>query len=100
VDDSLAAALAETDPRRAIIAAYLRMGGLLGAAGLPRHRWEAPYEHLDRVLVTLGASAAAATTLTALFEEAEFSQHPLGPSARDQAIAALSAVRHDLVGAT
>ena len=37
--------------------------------------------------------------LTGLFERAKFSQHAIGPAERDEAIAALRAVRRELVEA-
>src|SRR6266536_81139 len=40
----------EPDPRRAVIAAWIRMEGGLAAAGLPRHAAEAPLEYVARVL--------------------------------------------------
>ena len=98
LDDALADLRAERDPRRAIIAAYARMERLLGAYGVPRRPSEAPFEYLARVLVELKASAASVFELTALFERAKFSRHPIDGGMRDEAIAALVAVRDELRG--
>lgn len=96
VDESLAAIAAERDPRRAVIAAYASMERWLRRAGAPREQWEAPFEYLDRVLVAFGARAATAATLTGLFEDARFGSHPIAPDRRDEAIAALDALRAEV----
>jgi hypothetical protein len=93
VDDALAALDAETDPRRAIIAAYVRMERALDAAGLGRREPEAPREYLARVAGALRGDARSARRLTALYEEARFSPHPLDDAARAEAVAALHALR-------
>jgi multisubunit Na+/H+ antiporter MnhB subunit len=98
LDDALADLRAERDPRRAIIAAYARMERLLAAHGVPRRPPEAPFEYLARVLVELRASASSVFELTALFERAKFSRHRIDAGMRDEAIAALAAVRDELRG--
>jgi Domain of unknown function (DUF4129) len=96
LDESLDDLLAEPDLRKAIIAAYARMERALAAGGLPRRPSEAPFEYVERALRELDASADAAQRLTALFEWAKFSQHDPEPAMRDEAIAALVAVRDEL----
>jgi hypothetical protein len=96
LDDSLVALEAEPDPRRAIIAAYARMDRWLGEAGFGREPWEAPFEHLDRVLVGLGATTAVGARLAELFERAKFSAHQCGPSMKQAALDALVELRDDL----
>jgi hypothetical protein len=96
VEDTLADLYAETDPRRAIIAAYARVERLFGTYGLPRDPAEAPLEYLDRVLPALRASGSALRRLTALFEWAKFSAHDVDRSMRDEAIEALVTVRDEL----
>jgi hypothetical protein len=98
LDDALADLRAERDPRRAIIAAYARMERLLGAHGVPRRPSEAPFEYLGRVLVELRANVSSVFELTALFERAKFSRHRIDGGMRDEAIAALVAVRDELRG--
>ena len=87
---------AETDPRRAVIAAYATMERLLARAGSPRRAADAPTEHLARSLVLLGASQEAARRLTDLFQKARFSHHAIDEPVRQAAFEALSQVRHDL----
>ena len=96
LDESLDDLRNDPDLRRAIIAAFARMERALESVGLARHPAEAPFEYIGRALTSLDTSAAAAERLTALFEWAKFSQHEPGPEMRDEAIAALVAVRDEL----
>lgn len=88
---------ADPDQRRAVIAVYARMEAALAAAGLPRRRAEAPREYMGRVLGSLKLSAGPLQTLTVLFERAKFSIGRLDAGTRDRAIAALLALRKELV---
>jgi hypothetical protein len=96
LDQSLDDLRSDPDLRRAIIAAYARMETALAAAGLPRRPAEAPFEYVERALLTLDTSAAAVRKLTDLFVWARFSQHEPEPSMRDEAVDALVAVRDEL----
>jgi len=112
LDDTLEDLEREPDPRRAVIGAWARMEAGLAAAGLPRHPSEAPFEYAARVLETAldpadgGAPgfpgplrSGSVHRLTGLFERAKFSHHDIGQADRDQAIAALRAVRQELAEA-
>jgi hypothetical protein len=99
LDDTLEDLERDPDPRRAVIAAWARMERGLAAAGLPRRPSEAPFEYAARVLETSMARPASVHRLTSLFERAKFSQHAIGPADRDEAVAALRAVRRELVEA-
>jgi hypothetical protein len=96
LDQSIDDLRGDPDLRRAIVAAYARMEAALAAAGIPRHPAEAPLEYLERVLLSLDASAEAVRRLTDLFEWARFSHHAPEPSMRDDAVDALVAVRDEL----
>ena len=87
---------AETDPRRAVIAAYARMERALAAFGLPRSPAEAPDEYLQRIFADLDVSRVATSRLTALFTWAKFSGHDVAPAMKQEAIEALEAVRAEL----
>jgi uncharacterized protein DUF4129 len=87
---------AETDPRRAVIAAYARMERSLAAHGVPRHRFEAPHEYLGRVLGELSGGRLAAARLTALFERARFSPHEIDAEMKAEAIEAIESLQADL----
>jgi Domain of unknown function (DUF4129) len=111
LDDTLDDIEREPDPRRAVIAAWARMERGLAAAGLPRRAAEAPFEYAGRVLAAAADPAgdaagrtrpvrpAAVHRLTDLFERAKFSQHTIDLAMRDEAVAALRAVRADLAEA-
>ena len=96
LDETLDDLHRERDPRRAVIAAYARMERSLGSYGLPRRPAEAPLEYLGRVLAALTGSAAAARRLTRLFERAKFSEHSIDARMKEDAIAAVGAVRDEL----
>ena len=97
LDESLDDLRADSDLRRAIIAAYARMETALGSVGVPRRPAEAPLEYLERVLLALDTSHASVRRLTDLFEWARFSHHEPEPSMRDEAVDALVAVRDSLL---
>ena len=99
LDDTLEDLEGEPDPRRAVIAAWARMERGLAAAGLPRHPAEAPFEYAGRVLESALARPASVHRLTGLFERAKFSRHAIGDEDRDEAIAALRAVRREVAEA-
>ena len=84
------------DPRAAVLAAYARMEAALARAGLGRRASEAPREYLARFEAALGVDPRPAERLTALFERARFSPHPIGEPLRAQALDALKALRAEL----
>jgi len=90
---------AEPDARRAVIAAYARMEGVLARHGLRRRPSETPLEYLRRILLGLTARTEAVTRLTGLFEQAKFSRHEIDTSMKHDAIGALREIRDDLRGA-
>jgi hypothetical protein len=96
LEDTLDDLRRERDVRRAIVAAYARMELALAASGLPRRASEAPLEYLQRALRQLATTGPAVTRLTDLFERAKFSVQPLGGDTKEEAIAALIAVRDEL----
>jgi uncharacterized protein DUF4129 len=96
LDETLDDLRNETDPRKAVIAAYARMERALAAHGLPRRPSEAPLEYLSRVLVELHVTEPAIRPLTSLFQRAKFSPHEVDSGMKEQAIAALVSLRDDL----
>jgi Domain of unknown function (DUF4129) len=93
---SLADLESERDPRLAVQRAYARMEESLGAIELSRASDETPTEFTARVLRVLGASAAAASDLTGLFEVARFSDHPMDEDDRRRAIASVRRVEAEV----
>ena len=96
VSDSIEDLRRESDPRRAVIAAYARMEAVLRRHGRARRAAEAPYEYLDRVLSELRIRPAAIAELTELFERAKFSVHRIDAAMKTRALDALLSVREDL----
>jgi hypothetical protein len=97
VDTTLDAVFAETDPRRAVILAYVGMESTLRARGIPRAAWESPREYIGRVFADLGDRSAPAETLTQLYEEARFADHEVEEGMRTRAQDALLQLRAALV---
>jgi flagellar basal body-associated protein FliL len=95
IDDTLDDLRAEPDPRTAVIAAYARMEGGLGALGVERMLSETPFEYLARVLEKLSVSDAAARQLTELFERAKFGAGPVDETMKEQAVSALETIREE-----
>jgi hypothetical protein len=96
LDLSLDDLRAETDPRRAVIAAYARLERVLAAHGEPRQDADTPEEHLARVLEHLDVDRRAVRRLVDLFVQAKFSQHDVDARMKDEAIGALEQVRDEL----
>lgn len=93
---SLADLESERDARLAVQRAYARMEESLGEIELSRAPDETPTEFTARVLRVLGASAAAASDLTGLFEIARFSDHPMDEDDRRRAIASVRRVEAEV----
>ena len=89
----------ETDPRRAVIAAYGAMQRELGEHGVARSPAEAPREYLQRALTASRATEREARTLTGLFEEARYSTHPIPERLREAALSALRSLQRRLQAA-
>ncbi len=88
----------ESDPRRAVIAAYARMERGLRRAGIRRDPADTPTEYLTRAFSRLPAGQADAARLTDLYVEARFSDHAVVESMRAAAISALSGLASALAG--
>ena len=96
ISDAIGDLEAEPDARRAVIAAYARMEGVLARHGLHRKPSETPVEYLGRILGGLTSRFDAVARLTGLFEEAKFSRHEIDGAMKSEAIDALRAIRDDL----
>jgi Domain of unknown function (DUF4129) len=96
VESGRRALRAVDDAQAAIIACYLSMERTLAGAGAARDAADSPDELLAKAAGAGLIRGAAATRLTALFCEARFSSHRLGPHQRDSARAALHDLADDL----
>ena len=86
----------EPDPRRAVVAAYLRMADAAEQAGAPRAAGETAEEFLQRLLSSLGVPGGPAVALTSVFERARYSYEPIGEEDRAAALTALEEIRSHL----
>lgn len=108
IDEELAATIGdaiddlerEPDARRAVIAAYARMEGVLGRHGIRRLVSETPLEYLTRVLTELTSRHEPVARLTRLFEVAKFSRREIDAGMKGEAIGALREIRDELVAPT
>lgn len=96
IDESLSDLEASASPRAAVIRTYARMQGALSRQGVERLDSDAPREYLARARSALSRSDAVLTRLTELFEEARFSEHPMGEPMRIEATEALAELRAGL----
>jgi len=96
LDEGLGAMLAEHDPRKAVIAAYVAMERAMARKGWPRRPHEAPTEHLARVLGVAPARARDLDQLVDTYEFARFSEHDVTPAMRDNAVDSVRRLRADL----
>jgi hypothetical protein len=96
LDEGLGALLAEHDPRKAVIAAYVAMERAMARKGWARHPHEAPTEYLAHVLGVAPGRAGDLDELVRLYELARFSEHTVTASMRDAAVDAVRRLRVDL----
>jgi hypothetical protein len=75
------------------------MEGVLGRNGFLRAPSETAIEYLRRVLLGLTSRGDAVTRLTALFEQAKFSQNEIDAGMKQDAIGSLREIRDGLAGA-
>jgi Domain of unknown function (DUF4129) len=87
------------DARAAIIACYVAMENSLAERGAARAVADTPDELLARATGSGVVRGTAAARLTALFYEARFSSHPLGPGQRNAAEQALDELAAALASA-
>jgi hypothetical protein len=96
LDDAIAALRAHPDPREATIAAWARLEAALDVVGVERAPSDTPTRFLARVLGAVDTSRAAAERLTAAFERAMYSHHPIDRETQLESVDALVAVRDEL----
>jgi len=81
------------DVRSVILACFHRFCALLGARGITAQGALTPRELEGLAVERLRVSRDASETLTSLFEEARYSEHPLGEADRQRAIESLAGIR-------
>lgn len=86
----------DTDPRRAVIACWLRLEEAAAAAGTPRQLGDAPADLVLRLLSSHQVSAGVLIPLADVYRLARYATHTVDPGMRDSARAALRQLRAEL----
>jgi hypothetical protein len=89
----------DADPRRAVIACWLRLERAAAAAGTPRERGDTSTDLVIRLLSAHPVSRVMLEALAAVYREARFATHPIGEYERQTALNALRQLRAELAGA-
>lgn len=87
-------ALAEGDPRNAVVACWVALEDAVQQSGMARRPSETAAELAARVLRTWRVPEGTVLELLDLYREARFSRHPVTAAQRDRALSALTEV-HD-----
>ena len=86
----------DADPRRAVIACWLRLEEAAAAAGTPRKPGDAPADLVLRLLAAHQVSAAVLIRLAEVYRLARYATHAVDAGMRDSARAALRQLRAEL----
>jgi hypothetical protein len=86
----------DADPRRAVIACWVRLEQAAAAAGTPREPGDTPTELVTRLLSGHDVSAPVLYALAEVYRLARYATHAVDTTMRDQARAALRQVRAEL----
>jgi hypothetical protein len=87
---------ADADPRRAIIACWVRLEQAAAAAGTPRRTSDSPTDLVIRLLDAHRVSAAVLDGFAAVYREARYTTHAMDEGTRQSAVAALRQLRVEL----
>jgi Domain of unknown function (DUF4129) len=89
----------ERDPRRAVIACWVRLERAAGAAGTPRQRGDSPTDLVLRLLTGHHLSEGVLTGFAEVYRQARYSaRHHVDEGMREQARYALRQLRGELTG--
>nr|BFE65167.1 hypothetical protein GCM10020063_096930 [Dactylosporangium thailandense] len=88
----------DTDPRRAVIACWVRLERAAAAAGTPRLVGDSPTELVTRLLSAHQVSRPTLEGFAEVYREARYATHPVGERSRQDAIGALRQIRAELAG--
>jgi hypothetical protein len=86
----------DRDPRRAVIACWVRLEDAAAAAGTPRHAGDSPADLVGRLLAEQRVDARLLAALAAVYREARYATHTVDDRMRAQAVSALERLRDDL----
>jgi len=96
VDEGLADLDDEGDPRRAVIACWVRLERAASAAGIEREAGDTPTDLVSRLLRTHSVSGGVLDGFAAVYREARYATHTVDAAMRDQARSALRQLRDEL----
>ncbi len=86
----------DRDPRRAVIACWVRLEQAAAAAGTPRHAGDSPTDLVARLLAEQHLDARVLTPFAAVYRQARYATHTVDDQMRRQATSALERLRTDL----
>jgi uncharacterized protein DUF4129 len=86
----------DADPRRAVIACWVRLEQAAAAAGTPRAPGDTPTDLVGRLLSEQHVSAAVLYPLAEVYRLARYATHTVDATMRDDARAALGQLRAEL----
>ncbi|XVV13631.1 DUF4129 domain-containing protein [Actinoplanes sp. CA-131856] len=86
----------DRDPRRAVIACWVRLEQAAAAAGTPRHPGDSPTDLVGRLLNEQQVDAAVLAALLEVYRQARYATHTVDDQMRHQAREALQRLRADL----
>jgi hypothetical protein len=86
----------DADPRRAVIACWVRLEQAAAAAGTPRAPGDTPTDLVGRLLAGHQVSAIVLYPLAEVYRLARYATHTVDSTMRDQARAALGQLRAEL----
>jgi hypothetical protein len=90
----------DADPRRAVIACWVRLERAAEAAGLPRKPGDTSTDLVVRLLGERSVNSAVLNDFAAVYREARYSPHRVDTTMRDEARAALRLLRDELGAAS
>jgi hypothetical protein len=86
----------DADPRRAVIACWLRLEQAAAAAGTPKQIGDSPTDLVSRLLQAHAVSADVLAALADVYREARYATHTVDDRMRVQARSALQRIRTEL----
>jgi hypothetical protein len=87
---------ADRDPRRAVIACWVRLEQAAAAAGTPRHPGDTPTDLVGRLLAEQQVDSRVLAALLEVYRQARYATHTVDDQMRRQAVDALQRLRADL----
>jgi hypothetical protein len=90
----------DLDPRRAVIACWVRLEQVAASAGTPRQPADSPTDLVTRLLAEHAVDAAVLAGFAEVYREARYATHVVDERMRGQARAALERLRAELTAGT